>query len=74
MLSVPSTELGCDFMKENQFAIANDFSKFESHLHETKYSIAEYVGESTLMEILSQNYVAVNCKSVRIFRRCDDVC
>lgn len=45
MLPPASAKLGCDFMKEKQFALINYFSKFESCLHEKKYFIAEYVGE-----------------------------
>lgn len=45
MLSPAFAKLGCDFMEEKQFASTNDFSAFEGSLHETKYSIAEYVGE-----------------------------
>lgn len=53
MLSPPSAKIGCDFLKEKQFALTNDFSAFESGLHGTKYSITEYVGEWTLMKFQS---------------------
>lgn len=32
-------------MKEKQFALTNYFSAFESHLHETKYTLVEYAKE-----------------------------
>lgn len=59
-------------MKEKQFAWTNYFSAFESHLHEIKYTLAEYVGEWTLMKVQSQDYVEIHGKSVRIFRICEE--
>lgn len=47
------TKIVGDFMKEKQFALTNYFSAFESHLHETKYTLVEYAKEWTLMKVQS---------------------
>lgn len=59
-------------MKEKQFALTHYFSAFESHLHETKYTLAEYAEEWTLMKVQNQDYAEIHGKSVRIFRICEE--